>query len=140
MEQRDLLKDQIEQAGKVLAKILGDFLGLKSQGNVEQAIEISNECFQSELDIDIKKLVVLDKSELKKYLKTRKLTYVHLETLSEYLAEIGKSKATKVEVELYLKKAIELLEYADEISKSMSFERISKKTEIEDVLQQKIYN
>ena len=43
MEQRDLIKDQIEQLGKVLAKIIADFLEFKSSGNVNQGIEISNE-------------------------------------------------------------------------------------------------
>lgn len=131
MEQRDLLKDQIEQLGKVLAKILSDFLGFKSDGNVAQGIEISNERLQAELDIDIKKLVLLDKSELKEYLNSRKLKDVHLETLSEYLTEIGKTKTTKVDIDLYLKKAIELLDYADETTKTISFDRVNKERKIE---------
>ena len=87
MEQRDLLKDQIEQLGKVLAKILSDFLGLKSNGNVTQGIEISNESLQSELDIDIEKIIALNKTELEEYVRNRKLTESHLELLSEYLKQ-----------------------------------------------------
>ena len=56
MEQRDLLKDQIEQLGKVLAKILPDFLGLKSEGQISQGIEITNHRLRSELDIEIEEL------------------------------------------------------------------------------------
>ncbi len=82
MEQRDLLKDQIEQLRKVLAKVLSDFAGLKSKGNVALGIEVSNECLQSEIDIDIEKLINLTKQELKEYLKARKLTAEHLEILS----------------------------------------------------------
>lgn len=41
MEQRDLIKDQIEQLGRVLGKILVDFLGLKSGGQIEHGIEVS---------------------------------------------------------------------------------------------------
>ena len=136
MEQRDLLKDQIEQLGKVLAKILSDFLGLKSTGNVTQGIEISNERFQSELDIDIEKLVTFNKSELKEYLEAHKLTASHLETLSEYLKEIGKVQIEKNsdDAKIKLNKASELLDIADEISKTMSFDRINKKNEIKNLL------
>ena len=135
MERRDLLKDQIEQLGKVLGKILADFLGLKSTGDVAQGIEISNERFQSELDIDIEKLLTLNRSDLKEYLRTRKLMAGHFELLSGYLTEIGKTKTTKAEMDLYFKKAIELLDIADEISKTVSFERMNKKNEIKNVLQ-----
>jgi hypothetical protein len=136
MEQRDLLKDQIEQLGKVLANILSDLLGLKSKGNVTQGVEISNERFQSELDIDIEKLLKLENVDLKEYLNTRKLTETHLEILSEYLAEVGQTETIIAEQEPYLIKAIELLDIADEISKTMSFERMNKKRKIENVLQQ----
>ena len=140
MEQRDLLKDQIEQLGKVLAKILSDFLGLKSNGNVTQGIEISNESLQSELDIDIEKIIALNKTELEEYVRNRKLTESHLELLSEYLKEIGiaKTKIDKSDAYLCLQKAIELLDIADKISKTMSFDRISKKSEIKNVLQHNV--
>jgi len=139
MEHRDCLKNQIEQLGKVLSKILSDFLGFKSKGNIAQGIEISNERFQSELDIDIEKIITLDKTELKEYLNNCKMAEPHFEVLSEYLTEIGMEKieANKGEAELYLKKAIELLDIIDEISKIMSFERINKKTKIGNVQQQK---
>ncbi|MEM6524269.1 MAG: hypothetical protein AAF693_10770 [Bacteroidota bacterium] len=42
MEQRDLLRDQIEQVGKVLAKLLSDFPGLKSKGEAFQGMQITN--------------------------------------------------------------------------------------------------
>jgi len=137
MEQRDLLKDQIEQVGRVLGKILFDFVGIRTNGNVSQGIEISNERLQSELDIDIEKLKTLNKTELIEYVKNRKLTAVHLETLSEYLKEVGKAttEINKSEAKLYLEKAIELLDIVDEISRTISFDREDKKSEIENVLQ-----
>lgn len=140
MEQRDLIKDQIEQLGKVLAKILSDFLGLKSSSNVAQGIEISNERLQSELDIDIEKLITLNKTELVEYLKNRRLTAGHLETLSEYLKEVGiaKTEINKSEARLCLEKAIEFLDIADEISKTTSFDRINKKSKIKNVLQHNV--
>lgn len=140
MEQRDLLKDQIEQLGKVLAKILSNFLRLKANNSVAQGIEISNEQLQSELDIDIEKLITLKKTELAEYVKNRRLTESHLETLCEYLKEVGlaKTEINKTEGQLCLEKAVELLDIADEISKTMSFDRINRKNEIKNVLQQRI--
>ena len=129
---------QIEQLGKVLGKILADFLGLKSKGQVSQGIEISNEQLKSELDIDINKLITLPKNELKDYLLKRKLTENHLEILSEFLMEIGKSKieSNTADAKIYLEKSLEILEIADEVSKTMSFDRINRKKKIENVLQQ----
>lgn len=140
MEQRDLLKDQIEQLGKVLANILSDLLGLKSKGQTSQGIEITNQRLQDELDIEIEKITTLTKKELKDYLKNRHLRAEHLEILSECLKEIGKGEIekNKTDTKMKLEKAIELLDIADEISKTMSFDRINKKKEIENVLQQRI--
>lgn len=140
MEQRDVLKDQIEQLGKVLAKILSDFLGFKSSGNVTQGIEVSNESLQSELDIDIQKIMVLDKTELEEYFRKRQFTESHLELLSEYLKEVGiaKTEIDKSDAHLCLQKAIDLLEIADEVSKTMSFDRINRKSEIKNVMQHNV--
>lgn len=135
MEQRDLLKDQIEQMGKVLAAILSEFLGLKSKGKVQQGLEISNKRLQSELEIDIEQLKVDDEQAIRAYIKDRQLTEVHLELLSEYLVEIGKIKSTATETISYLKQAIRLLEMADGISKTLSFERIEKRQVIETQLE-----
>src|SRR5690606_13848470 len=100
-------------------------------------IEITNQRLQSELDIEIEKITTLTKKELKDYLKNRHLKAEHLEILSECLKEIGKGEIEKNKqtTKVKLEKAIELLDIADEISKTMSFDRINKKNEIKNVLQ-----
>jgi hypothetical protein len=138
MEQRDFLKDQIEQMGRVLAKIFSDFLGFRAKGQIFQGIEIMNHRLQSGLDIEIEKLNTFTKNELNNYLQRRQLTAEHIEILSECLKEIGKGelKRNKEEAKISLEKAIELLDIADEISNTMSFDRIKKKDEIKNVLHQ----
>lgn len=138
MEKRDLIKDQIEQLGRVLGKILADLIGLKSSGQLEQGIEMSKRQFKSELDIDIDKLVALSKDELKICLVERKMVIGHFETLGEYLKEIGNRKMSydKNKAKDYLTKSLELLDLEDEISKTMSFERQNLKSKIENMLQQ----
>lgn len=138
MEHRDLIKDQIEQLGKVLARIMAGFLGFKAEGRVSEGIEASNKQLNSELDIDMEKILLLDKQELKAYIKERKLTAGHLEILSDYLIEIGENeiKNNKHKAKINLMKAIELLEISDEISKTMSFMRVTCKEKIESLLKQ----
>ena len=136
MEQRDLLKDQIEQLGRALGRILAEFLGTKTEGDIAQSIEISNERFKSELDIDIEQLRTLDKEELAAYLCQRQLAAAHLETLSKYMAIIGTeiSDEKMDEAKQYLKRAIDLLDMADEFSNTVCFERMKEKGEIENTL------
>lgn len=140
MEQRDLIKDQIEQLGKVLAKILSDFLSLKSSGQFLNGIEVSNEQLKDKLDIDLSRLLKLKKTDLKKYVLDRKLNAGHVEVLSKYLEEIGLNKIIKNKIEgsHYLKQTVILLELSDEISSTMSFERMNRKSRIEKVLQQNL--
>jgi len=118
--------------GKVLARILSDFMGLKSQGKTTQGIEISNESLKSELDLDIDLILSLKNEELSAYLTERKLTSEHIEMLADYLAEIGehamstdKQYAMKI-----LEQTLELYNVADAISNTYSFDRISKKDKI----------
>ncbi len=137
MERRDLIKDQIEQLSKALAKILSEFIQLKANGDLNQAIELSNQHYKSELDLDINKLLELNKSDMATYLHDKGLTFSHWESLSEYLAIVGAEKIdiNTSEAREYLTKAIDILDTVDETSKMMSFERMDKKSRIEDMLQ-----
>lgn len=47
MQQRDLLKDQIEQLGRTLGKVIAEFLGLKNQGDTTLALEASHPKFKN---------------------------------------------------------------------------------------------
>ena len=140
MERRDILKDQIEQLGRVLGKILANFLGLKSEGRISQGIEMTNKQLQLELDIDIEKITTFDGPGLRDYLKGRKLVAEHLEKLSDYLAQVGKFtwEDDKQKAKRLLETAIELLDIADEISKTASFDRVDRRHKIEEMLQRRM--
>lgn len=140
MERRDLLKDQIEQLGKVLALMLGDFLGLKSSGNVEEAVETSQETLKSEMDIDLTTLISLNGDDLKSYLVERKIAEPHFEILAEYLAERGKVFQDEKESLVYFDKALELIQIADGISQTMCFNRFAKKQTIEALRKELVEN
>lgn len=136
MEQRDYLKDQIEQMGKVLAELMGKFMGFKSKGQTSQGIEYVQTELKSQLDIDLDDLLALEKNELKEYLLTKHFSAEHIEQLSDILRNTGEIKLSdnKDEARDKLEKALQILEIADEISNAASFSRISQKTEIENLL------
>jgi len=126
MQQRDLLKDQIEQLGKVLAKLLADFFALKSKGNVSLGIEQTNDQFISKVDIDIEAMAGMSEKELNDYLDSRLLTVPHLELLAKYLYEVGlekKRSSGHANGLRYFNAAKALLDYADRTSATFSFER-----------------
>ncbi len=135
MEQRDILKDEIERIGKVLAKILSDFLGYKAGGHTAEGIEISNEFLQSEIDVDVQRMMLLNKIELDDYFSNVRWNENHLELLAEYLKEVGlaKRKNEKNDAYLYFQRAIELLEIADRKSKTISYRRINTIKEIKRI-------
>jgi hypothetical protein len=137
MKQRDFLKAQIEQFAKVLARIVSDFLRLKSSGNLSYHITTTNQKIKTQLDIDIDEILVFDEKALKDYLEIKKTAPELLEILSDYLTEIGKLKLTDnpADAERYLRKSVSLLSVADDFSKAVSLKRIHQKEIIEYLLQ-----
>lgn len=136
MEQRDLIRDQIEQLGRVLGKLLAEFFKLKAEGKNEQGIEFLQTQFDSKLNIEIDELIHLTEGELKKYLSKRNITIGHFESIGESLKEIGEQIMVndKRKAQIYLNKAIQLIDFEDEASKTMSFERMKLKSNIEVML------
>ena len=136
MERRDYLKDQIDQMGRVLGKILADFLGLKSQGMVNQGIEISNEQLIGELDLDVEELLSLNKSDMIEQLEAKNLTAEHLEILASYLHEVGEVEFhhKNEHAKTYLNAALTLLDHLDEGSRTYSIERSNRRSNIKDML------
>jgi len=137
MERRDLLKDQIEQLGKVLAKILSDLIGFKAKGQVIEGIQITTQQLRESLDIDLEKLSGLNKEELKDYMQKRQLISVHFEVLSEYLEELGRAEMdiNKEKAIRWLEKSVELLDLSDEISKTASFEQFHRKKNLQALIE-----
>ncbi len=136
MERRDLIKDQIEQLGKVLGHILAKFLGNKANGNVSEGIQLANEQFRNELNLDIDTITSLAGEDLKQYLKQNNLTAEHLDILARYFKEMGTALLHKndAEAKIHLLKSKELFDLADEISQATSFERMSELSDINNLL------
>ncbi len=134
MQQRDFIKEQIEQVGRTLGKIMAGFLGYKTDGTITTGIEIANEQLQSELDIDIEKLVDLNAEELEIYLEPKNFTDVHIDMLAEYLFDVGQSKTNEQLAVKYYQGAIRLINLAASHSSTLTFERMDLRTRLEEAL------
>ena len=136
MERRDLIRDQIEQLGRVFGAILARFLGTKASGNVTEGIEIANESLQSQLDLDVDLITTLDTPELKAYLAQRKLSSEHLESLADYfIAWADSVTATDPEKARTLYQTVlRLYEIIDAWSDLYSLERFDKEQQIRALL------
>ncbi|MGV6861903.1 MAG: hypothetical protein ACWA41_09030 [Putridiphycobacter sp.] len=136
MQHRDLIKDQIEQLGRVLGKIIATFLGIKNKEEPEQLEQITIGKLKSEADIDMETVLNLSGEDLKKYLIQHQFDAKNINFLADLVTALGKNfKDSKpTQSKSYFSKAIELLNLADEISETISFERLNKKIEIEKQL------
>lgn len=129
MEKRDLIQAEIEKLGFFLQRLLANFLKGNSAGNsVETSDLVTNE-FKNELDFDLPLFISLSNDEMKKYLSNFKFNEQNLEKLADLLAQMNTSKT-------YVTKAIEVLNWADEISNTYSFERNNKKIKFQQLLNQ----
>ena len=127
MEKRDLIQAEIEKLGFFLQRLLANFLNGNSAGNSIEAFDLVTNELKNELDFDLPLFVSLSNDEMKKYLSNFKFNEQYLEKLADLLAEMNSSKA-------YLTRAIELLDWSDELSNSFSFERNRKKIKIQQLL------
>jgi hypothetical protein len=136
MEQRDLIPDQIEQAGKVLAKLLSDLIGYKSKGMFTIGIEQTRQGLMSELKIDLNQIISSKGFDITNHEVFQNLKAEHFEILSEYIHEIGEYFifTNKIKAIACFERSIELLMLADEGSKTLSFARFDKRKLLQNKL------
>jgi hypothetical protein len=136
MQHRDLLKDQIEQLGKVISGILADFIGMKTRGETAQGILNLSQQFKEKLDLELDNLVSFSQIELIDYVESRQLFPNQLETIADCLKEMGSANLDVKETlaRTQLERALVLLDYVDEKTKTLSLDRNDKKKEIERIL------
>lgn len=118
MGYRDLLRDEIEKIGKVLASV---FYKLTKNKTKEEA-NVTEEILANELEIDLQELLELDNKSLSEYLTNRSFNSNDIEKLGDVLNEIGEIKNQKD----YFKLSYDLYILANQISKTFSFDRNNK--------------
>ena len=73
MQQEDYLKRQIDQLGQVLGKILAGLTGLKSAGQMADAIEAADQAIKEELGLHLKDLYQISLADLIMLLSNSKM-------------------------------------------------------------------
>lgn len=125
MQQRDIIKDEIEQLGRALGKLIANFLGMKTEGDISEAIKVTNTDLLSELNVDIKKLIQLNEHELDDYIESINFTDLHLDQLANYLFEVGLyEKSVRGSSQKWFEAAMRLLLIVGDKSDTITFARI----------------
>jgi hypothetical protein len=137
MQHRDLLKDQIEQLGKVLSGILADFIGMKIRGETAQGISNLAQQFKEKLDLELDDLVSLSQTELMDCLESRHFFPNQLEIISDCLKEMGSANldVNQQLARTQLERALVILDYVDDKTLTLSLDRNDKKMKIERILE-----
>jgi len=133
MEQRDYLKKQIDQLGKVLAKALSDLLGLKNSGQITAGLVITNQTLKNELDFNVKDLIDTPTDTFIDTLTTDKnITHENLEILAEILLLIAENRQ-KDNKKLF-EKCLMIYTYLEKAETVYSVERHQRMTRIKNIL------
>lgn len=124
MERRDIIKDQIEQAGKVIGKMIARLTGYDPNDSILEVIQVNEALLNANLGYSIAELINLSFDELSLKLKEEEgYIEMSLDLLADYCIGLEKIDNTRMgEVEL----AIKILNLANERSDVYSLERQNK--------------
>ena len=136
MEQRDFLLREIERMGQVLNAFRQKLFGGKDQLaiSIEKEVDDAKGMLLKEVNLDLDKLLLLNKEETSNYLDSFKgFNATNIERFAEYMAQIGfETKSEKSAV--YFEKALHLYELTSLKSQTFSFEREKKIKAVRAVL------
>jgi len=136
MVQRDIIKDQLEQLGRVLAKVMGKFFGFKDAGNVQEGIKVSKEELIAELDFDVEAVVELGDEELREYLMAKLYSAKNIELFGDYFFEIAQSELERNPGRAlkFFEKSLDFYQISGRCTDVYSMERATKVTRINTML------
>lgn len=131
MYRKDYLDKQMEQLGRVLAKLLSDLIGQKTPG---ESAALAHEILTNELPFGLTDLLAIPDHELvKTLLETQKFDAANLEKLADVLMQIAPTENTDGRLNLY-RKSLLLLQYVNVSEKIYSVERNAKIDRINAIL------
>jgi len=136
MEQRDYLKRQIDQLGKVLGEIITELLGLKSGNASIQGIEDVSQILKDEIDLDLELLLSIEVDELIDFLITDKgFNDENLDKLADVFFMISNDLASDSSLRSsFLKRCLIIYEYLEMTQQTYSLERCFKLANIKKSL------
>ncbi|MEI6051000.1 MAG: hypothetical protein WCS03_19090 [Bacteroidota bacterium] len=139
MEQEDYIKRQIDQLGRVLAKILADLTGLKNQGQTGVGYEAADQALINELGLNIDDMTSIPTEKFIKTLQDRrKLSNDNLDNLAEILfliaEELNHKDTDNGKMKKFYERSLIIYEHLDKTSSTYSFDRHNKIEQIKETL------
>lgn len=126
MERRDYLMSQIEEMGLFLARLVDRLFRKKDSGQADQMMEEARNSFSIQFGWDLEELLFLDNQSFVSLMDDNLLADDHYEKMAsvfENLAYAVPENQTILRKELYLRKALLLLEHLELRSCTYSLER-----------------
>ena len=132
---QDYLKKQIDQLGKVVAKLMADLMGLKSDFRITEAEELVNTVFEKKLGFNFDEIVEQKNENLISFLNTdKKFTQETMEDIANIVFELGMVIEDKNKQANYFQKAILLFEHLNNERKIFSFDFMVKINKMKELL------
>ena len=131
MQQRDIIKDEIERLGRVLGKLVAMLLELESGGaSPQMAREVAEDKFRNELELDLDELLELNLSNLKAKLDELHFQPPHVDQLGDFLSALAHREENPELRERFFRRALMLYDLAGERSGTYSMARSDKESAI----------
>nr|WKN38859.1 hypothetical protein K4G66_09105 [Tunicatimonas sp. TK19036] len=135
MEQRDYLKDQIDQLGKVLGMLLGRLIGTAPGEDYEQVERAVQQGVKEHLGIPFTELLDTPPEDLVVRLQQHPgFTPENLEQLADIMVEIGKRESQEQIARKHYTQALNIYEYLADHSRTFSLPWLEKMDHLNKLL------
>ena len=123
MEQRDHLKKQIDDLAQVLGKLLTGLLQLKTEGTIQESLELTNQTLKTALSQDLDELLAIPDKTFISDLKARKIKNEAFDKLAEVFLVLADNEGLSEKGKLMYKKSFLLLEKLESVEPIYSMDR-----------------
>jgi hypothetical protein len=133
----DTFKKQIDELGKVLARLLTGLLGFKNQGKIEEGVDFVNQNFHTESGLDFNDILSVPPNKLAEFLgQEHQITNENIDRLAEIFYELadGFDSSKDVLSRSYFERSLALHEYLSRTDSTYSLERHYKMEDIKSAL------
>lgn len=123
MEQRDHLKKQIDDLAEVLGKLLTGLLQLKTEGKIQESLDLTNQTLKTALNQDLDELLAIPDETFISDLKAKKIKNEAFDKLAEILLVMADNEGPSEKGKKIYKKCFLLFEKLESVEPIYSMDR-----------------
>lgn len=123
MEQRDHLKKQIDDLAEVLGKLLTGLLQLKTEGKIQESLDLTNQTLKTALNQDMDELLAIPDETFISDLKAKKIKNEAFDKLAEILLVMADNEGPSEKGKKIYKKCFLLFEKLESVEPIYSMDR-----------------